>query len=145
LIKNKKESVFVIKCVVFFLCVQTLVGCVERTITINSSPTGALAKINGQEVGKTPCTFEFDYFGEYDVVLKHPTHKTLITSEWATERLWDLPVLDLLFELTPVTFKTNLEWNFILEKNDTNKENLIRRANKMREETAKKETGKAGK
>ena len=145
MIKNKKKSIFVIKYVLFFLCIQPIVGCVERTITINSSPPGALAKINGQEVGKTPCTFGFDYFGEYDVVLKHPTHKTLITSRRADESLWDLPVLDLLFELIPIRFKTNLEWDFTLEKNDINKKNLIQRAKKMREETIKKETGKAGK
>jgi hypothetical protein len=48
-----------------------LAGCVERTITINSEPQGALVYLNDEEVGRTPVSVPFLYYGTYDVRLEH--------------------------------------------------------------------------
>lgn len=42
-------------------------GCVQRTITITSNPTGALVHLNDEEVGRTPLTVPFTFYGTYDV------------------------------------------------------------------------------
>ena len=122
---------------VAFLMVFFLAGCLERTVEINSSPTGALAIVNGQEIGKTPCKFYFDHFGTYDVVLKHPEAETLITTGKASESLWELPGIDLVTELMPVKFKTEIIWNYKMKKKLTNQQQLIKRAQEMRAETNK--------
>ena len=47
------------------------VGCVERKMTIGSEPSGAILTLNGVEVGRTPVTVPFTWYGDYDVVLRY--------------------------------------------------------------------------
>jgi hypothetical protein len=46
-----------------------LVGCVERRMLIVSDPPGATAIVNGQNIGPTPASIPFTYYGKYDVML----------------------------------------------------------------------------
>lgn len=48
-----------------------LTGCIERTITITSEPSGSLVHLNDEEVGRTPLTVPFTFYGVYDVRLEH--------------------------------------------------------------------------
>ncbi len=48
-----------------------LTGCVERTITVTSDPSGALVYLNDTEIGRTPVTVPFTFYGTYDVRLEH--------------------------------------------------------------------------
>jgi hypothetical protein len=48
----------------------SLLGCVERTISITSEPRGALVYLNDEEVGRTPVSVPFTYYGVYDVRLE---------------------------------------------------------------------------
>ena len=50
-----------------FLCT----GCIERLITVRSQPPGALVYLNDEEVGRTPVTVPFKFYGVYDVRLEH--------------------------------------------------------------------------
>src|SRR6202000_2421377 len=45
-------------------------GCVERKITIGSAPAGAIVTLNDEEVGRTPVTVPFTWYGDYDIVLR---------------------------------------------------------------------------
>lgn len=51
-------------------CMVAGFGCVERTITITSEPSGALVHLNDEEVGRTPLTVPFTFYGVYDVRLE---------------------------------------------------------------------------
>ncbi len=42
-------------------------GCVERTVTITSEPDNALVYLNDEEIGRTPVTVSFTFYGVYDV------------------------------------------------------------------------------
>lgn len=44
-------------------------GCVERRYTIRSEPPGALAVVNGEEIGRTPVSRNFTYYGDRDIQL----------------------------------------------------------------------------
>ena len=44
-------------------------GCVQRMIKITSDPPGALVRLNDEEVGRTPVTVPFTFYGVYDVRL----------------------------------------------------------------------------
>lgn len=48
-----------------------LAGCIERTITVTSKPAGALVYLNDEEIGRTPVTVPFTFYGVYDVRLEH--------------------------------------------------------------------------
>tara|TARA_Y100001970_G_C13676016_1_gene575390 strand:+ start:190 stop:594 length:405 start_codon:yes stop_codon:yes gene_type:complete len=127
---NKKINFLVVFCIGFLLS-----GCLERTVEIKSSPQGALAIVNGQEIGRTPCKFYFDHFGTYDVVLKHPETETLITTGEAVEPIWELPGIDLVTELVPFKLKTEITWNYQLNKKSIPQQILIKRALEMRKKT----------
>ena len=44
-------------------------GCVERRYTIRSNPPGALVYVNGEEIGTTPVSRSFTYYGDRDITL----------------------------------------------------------------------------
>ncbi len=59
-----------------------LVGCarIDRTITVNSEPENALVYLNDQEIGRTPVTRTFKWYGTYDVEVRKDGYETLKTS-----------------------------------------------------------------
>ena len=46
-----------------------LTGCVERRYTIRTNPPGALAIVNGEEIGPTPISRSFVYYGDREITL----------------------------------------------------------------------------
>ncbi|MFO0950842.1 MAG: PEGA domain-containing protein [Isosphaeraceae bacterium] len=46
-----------------------LAGCVERRYTIRTNPPGALVVVNNEEIGRTPVSKSFTYYGDRDVTL----------------------------------------------------------------------------
>lgn len=90
-------------------------GCLERTITITSEPEGALVRLNDAEIGRTPVTTEFKYFGVYDVRLSLEGHEPIATRRETTPPIWEYPGIDLLAIMAPWRVRTSIEWDFALE------------------------------
>ena len=55
-------------------------GCVERRYTLRTEPPGALAIVNGEEVGQTPVSRSFYYYGDREItfILDGYATKTMI-------------------------------------------------------------------
>ena len=51
----------------FIACAAS--GCVSRRMTIHSNPPGALVLLDGKEIGYTPCSADFLYYGTREVTL----------------------------------------------------------------------------
>ncbi len=49
------------------LCPLLCAGCVERRYTLRTEPPGALAIVNGEEIGQTPVSRSFYYYGDREV------------------------------------------------------------------------------
>ena len=47
----------------------SMTGCVHRRVTINSYPQGALVKVDGKDIGYTPASFDFTWYGTREVKL----------------------------------------------------------------------------
>lgn len=73
-------------------------GCVQRTIKIDSTPQGALVHLNDQEVGRTPLSVPFKFYGVYDVRLELDGYEPLWTKEKAKAPWWEAPGPDLFAE-----------------------------------------------
>ena len=109
------------------------VGCVQRRITITSEPAGALVHLNDQEIGRTPVTVPFTFYGVYDVRLEKDGYAPLWTEQKAKMPPWDAPIIDLAFEMVP-DGEVHLEWHYVLEeKGDVDEAALIERAEQLRE------------
>jgi hypothetical protein len=92
-----------------------LTGCIQRSIRIHSEPSGALVYLNDVEVGRTPTSVPFTFYGTYDVRLEKRGYQTLNTTQKASAPWYDNPGPDLATELLPWRTRVQLEWFFELE------------------------------
>ncbi|MEM6460042.1 MAG: PEGA domain-containing protein [Planctomycetota bacterium] len=120
-----------------FLALASGGGCVERTISITSAPAGALVYLNDREVGRTPVTVPFTFYGTYDVRLERDGYAPLWTTGEAAMPWWEAPGPDLVAELLPGS-ASRVAWHYELEAEDpgaADDAGLIGRAREMRRET----------
>jgi hypothetical protein len=66
---------------VLFLTAFSLTGCggVQRELTINTQPAGALVTLNDEEIGVSPVTVSFNWYGDYSIRISKPGFETLNT------------------------------------------------------------------
>lgn len=108
-------------------------GCVERTLTITSAPSGALVYVSAVEVGRTPVTMPFTWYGDYDVVLRLDGYETLKTHHEVKPPIYEVPPLDLLSELAPWTYHVERSAHFELTKSaEPADADLLKRAEELR-------------
>jgi len=124
-----------------FLALSVLMvagGCVERIITVTSDPAGAVVWLNDEEVGATPVTTHFTWYGDYDVVVRREGYETLHTSRETPTPVWQWPGLDLFFEcFWPFELVDEHTWHFDLTLSTPgDPEVLIRSALDLQAETS---------
>lgn len=122
-----KRTLFVVFAVVsamLFLCT----GCVERKITISTEPSGALVLLNDEEVGTSPVTVGFEWYGDYGVQISKDGYQTLKTHQNLKRPIADRFPVDFFADI----FSSKIyeySWNFKLEPlQPIDKEKLIKSA-----------------
>ncbi len=101
--------------VVGFLSAVTIGGCVERRLTINTSPEGARVILNDQEIGASPVTVPFNWYGDYWVRISKDGYETLDTHRKLKAPLHDYFPFDFFAQvLYPGRIVDSYEWNFEL-------------------------------
>ena len=93
-----------------------LAGCVDREMTITSTPPGARVWVSDVEVGSTPLKIPFTWNGDYDIVLRKDGYQTSVTHADINMTWYEVPPLDLLSELAPWTYRDSRYINFDLQK-----------------------------
>jgi hypothetical protein len=109
-----------------------LASCVDNRIVITSEPSGAVVELNDVVVGRTPVEVSYTYTGVYDVRLDAPGHEPLSTSADTGVSFREWPVIDLISQAIPPTDRRRVEWHFVLEPLDTDREALLERARSLR-------------
>lgn len=98
---------------VLFFCLN---GCVERRLTILSDPPEALVWLNDEEIGRTPVTVGFNWYGDYKIRIEKEGHKIVSTHKEIKRPLEDYFPLDFFAEvLWPGTIRRNITWTFSLQ------------------------------
>jgi len=93
-----------------------LTGCVERRYTIRTIPDNALVIVNGEEIGPSPASKTFFYYGDRDVVISAPGFETLHVVQPIKAPLWDNGLTDFFTEnLVPVTLRDEREFLYKLK------------------------------
>ena len=112
-------------------------GCVERLITVTTDPPGAIVWLNGEEVGATPVTTSFTWYGTYDVVIRKDGYETLKTAQDTPAPFYQWPGIDLVSEcLLPFTITDHHQWEYELTTHAAvESQELIDRAKSLQEET----------
>ncbi len=116
----------------------TQAGCVERKLTINTEPTGAVVWLNDEEIGVSPVTVEFNWYGDYKVRISKEGYEMLDTHRKLKGPVYDAVGLDFLVEiLWPGRIVNEYEWSFELEPyQPPARAELIEAAGRFRERTA---------
>jgi hypothetical protein len=74
-------------------------GCVRRTMTFNTDPQGAIVHLNDAEIGRTPVTVDFTWYGDYDIIYRLDGYTTLVTHHRVTAPWYELFPLDFFSEV----------------------------------------------
>jgi hypothetical protein len=110
-------------------------GCVQRTMTINSDPPGAVVVMNDQELGRTPLTKDFIWYGTYDVQVRMDGYETLSTRQRVIAPVWQWPPFDLAAELWPGHAKDQRHFFYTLKPISTTQvspETMLARSAELR-------------
>lgn len=109
-------------------------GCVERKLTINTEPQGAVVVLNDEEIGLSPVTVSFNWYGDYNVMISKEGYETLKTHRELKGPYYDSFPFDFFAgPANPKMIEDSYTWDFKLsEKKPVNSEQLIKDANNLK-------------
>lgn len=118
--------------------VIALAGCVERELTINTEPQGGLVFLNDEEIGTSPVTVSFSWYGDYSVRVSKEGYETLNTHRKLDAPLHDRFPLDFFADiLWPADITDSYDWTFKLKKYQApDRKELLEKAEAMKQEAA---------
>jgi len=113
-----------------------LVGCVERKLTINTEPQGAIVTLNDEEIGESPVTVSFEWYGDYDVRISKEGFETLKTHRKLKRPWYDKFPFDFFAQtIIPKRIVDSYEWTFELAPQEyPTREELIQDAEELKEQ-----------
>jgi len=136
----KRCSSFIILILLLFASLL-LAGCVERRLTINTQPQGALVVLNDEEIGVSPVTTSFEWYGDYWVRISKEGYETLDTHRKLKGPWYDKFPFDFFAQIIyPGRIIDSYEWTFELapQKQPTTEE-LLQNAEKLKEQLTTEE------
>ena len=92
------------------------VGCVERRLIIHTEPPDAVVWLNDEEIGTSPVSVGFNWYGDYKVRIEKQGYEILNTHRDLPRPAEDYFPLDFFAEvLWPGTITRDTAWTFTLE------------------------------
>lgn len=112
-------------------------GAVRRRLNVNSNPPGALVYVDNQQIGTTPCSVDFVYYGTREIRLIKPGFETLTVNQPIPTPWYEIPGLDFISEnLVPAKIRDNRTVTYNLAPQlIVPTQELIDRANQLRQDT----------
>jgi hypothetical protein len=112
-------------------------GCVRRRLNVRTNPPGALVYVDNQQIGTTPCSVDFTYYGTREIRLVKPGYETLTLNQPIPAPWYQIPPLDFVSEnLVPNKIRDNRTVTYNLAPQlIVPREQLIDRANQLRQDT----------
>jgi hypothetical protein len=90
-------------------------GCVERRYTLRTDPPGALAIVNGEEIGQTPVSRSFYYYGDREITFILDGYETRTVIQPMKAPWWDNMFTEFFTEnLVPFTLRDEREFRYQL-------------------------------
>jgi len=111
-------------------------GCVERRLIINTEPKGAIVFLNDEEIGTSPVTTSFMWYGDYNVRMQKPGYETLKTHRKLKAPWYDYFPFDLFAQiLYPGKIVDSYQWKFNMNpQKEISREQLIKNAKKLKQQ-----------
>lgn len=113
-----------------------LTGCVQRKLTINTAPADARVFLNDEEIGTSPVTVGFEWYGDFRVRIEKPGYQTLLTHQAIKRPVSDHFPFDLLCDIFGSNRIDSYQFSFELTPYKApNRAELIKKAEKLRKDT----------
>jgi hypothetical protein len=111
-------------------------GGVTRQLSVKTEPSGALVELNDEEIGLSPVTVSFSWYGHYRVRISKEGYQTLNTHRQLKAPWYDAFPFDfVLMFLWPQQSRQCYEWNFELMAGEpVDRQQLIDAARKLQQE-----------
>ncbi|MCF7974102.1 MAG: PEGA domain-containing protein [Phycisphaerae bacterium] len=112
-------------------------GCVERRLTIRTSPDDALVTLNDEEIGTSPVTTSFQWYADYNIRVTKPGYQTLETHQKLKAPWYDYFPFDFFAQiLYPGRIVDEHTWSFDLEPaQPADRDTVIQQAQTLQQET----------
>lgn len=117
----------------FCILIVGVTGCVERKLTINTNPAGAQVFLNDEEIGASPVTTSFNWYGDYNITIRKQGCETLQTHRKLQAPWYDFPPFDFITQvLYPGRIVDSYEWSFDLKpQKEVGRQELIQAAEQL--------------
>jgi hypothetical protein len=121
---------------VSLLVLTVLAGCVERKLTINTKPQGALVELNDEEIGESPVTVNFNWYGDSCIRISKEGYETLNTHRELKGPWYDHFPFDFFAQIVnPNRIVDSYEWTFELsQKQQISRDELIQNAQELKKQ-----------
>jgi PEGA domain len=116
-------------------------GCMHRRMTVRSDPPGAMVLVDGEEIGYTPTSIDFTYYGTREVTLIKPGYKTLTLYQPVPRPWYQVFPLEFVTDniaLTKIRDRRDLVYTLQPEELIPTQE-ILDRANHLRSDTLRTE------
>jgi hypothetical protein len=112
-------------------------SCVRRRLNVRTNPPGALVYVDNQQIGTTPCSVDFTYYGTREIRLIKPGFETLTVNQPIPTPWYEIPPLDFVSEnLVATKIRDNRTVSFDLQPQVVvPTDQLLGRANQLRQDT----------
>jgi hypothetical protein len=113
-----------------------LSGCVERRYTIRTDPPGATVVVNGEEIGPSPASKSFIFYGKRKITMMLDGYETQTVIQPINAPWWDNYITEFITEnAVPVSLRDEREFTYKLEPFRTTPQGELRdRAEGLRSE-----------
>lgn len=93
---------------VLAITVGSSIGCVRRRLTVRTNPPGALVYVDNQQIGTSPCSVDFTYYGTREIRMVKPGYETLTVNQPIPTPWYEIPGVDFISEnLVPMKIRDN--------------------------------------
>jgi hypothetical protein len=117
--------------------IGALSGCVERRYTIRTEPPGATVVVNGEEIGPSPASKSFVFYGKRKITMVLDGYETKTVIQPISAPWWDNLVTEFFTEnFLPTTLRDERDFTYKLEPFRTTPQGELRdRAESLRSES----------
>ena len=118
----------------YSILIISLNGCVERELKINTKPKGALVILNDEEIGVSPVTVSFEWYGDYWVRIRKQGYETIDTHKELKGPWYDHFPFDFFAQIVnPNRIVDSYEWTFELSPSQQiSRDELIQKAQELK-------------
>lgn len=125
------------KLIILVIAIPVLCSCVRRRMTVRSNPPGALVYIDDQEIGKTPVSTSYTYYGTRKIRLVRDGYETQTVMQKVSPPWYQYPPLDFFSEnIYPGELRDERVFDFeMVPQEMVPREELLGRADDLRSAT----------